>query len=1122
MRISSIVKRSLFYFWRTHLPVILGVATAGAILTGALLVGDSVRASLSELFLSRLGRTDQVITSNLMFREQLVDEISADSDFSNSFESICPMMVMEGFVTHENSGKRASSVAVYGIDRRFWEFHGIDYNELELDRREVFLSRALAAELDSTKADSILLRLQKPSDLPSSSLHGEKNELGRTIRLRARDWPGDTNEFSLFPSQDSVRALYVPLERLQNDLDQVNKINTILLAENQSLQGSGSNPVDLLWSNYETDDLGLRIRWLELSGSISVESDAVLISESIATAVEKSAATSGMETISVMTYLANSIYTENHEIPYSLVTAIDDSGLARITGLDPSVISEFPEPFIVLNRWAADNLGIVPGDQLTLDYYLWEDRGRLTTSSKDFDLAAVIPISGQAADPDLAPVFPGLTETEDLSRWDPPFPVDLDRIRQIDEEYWDQYRTTPKAFISLSTGQELWKNRYGESTSIRLLPGSETSADEAIKVFKNQLRLELDPIEEGFVILPVRNQGIIASKGATDFGEYFFYFSFFLVVSALLITGLFFKLGVEQRLKEIGILQAVGFSPSHIRKLFLSEGIVLSILGSILGLCGAVAYAGIIMYGLRTWWVDAVGTQLLELHVTPSAVAIGIFGSILVACLGIVWTLRGLRDFSSRKLLLGESMPDRNLAKKRKIAPFIGSSSAIFAAVLLLGSTMGWMSQVAGFFGAGTLLMVASFCWFWVRLTRKTRSLISGSGFAGIVRLGIRNASTRPGRSLLSVVLIAFAVFTIISVDAFRRNDQDQVLDPKSGNGGFPLLAESLVPLVWDPNSPEGMEELDLTDSGLDPVDILNFRVRPGDDASCLNLYRPQNPRILSPIPDFVDSNRFVFGSSLAETIEESENPWLLLKKHQDDGTVPVIGDANSMSYVLHLKLGEVFNLEIGGGKTIRLKLVATLSDSLFQSELLMSEGNFLRFFSDHQGFRFFLIDTEPEQSAKVADFLEDRLADFGFDVSRTTEKLAGFHRVENTYLSTFQTLGGLGLILGTFGLAAVLLRNVFERRHELALLRAVGYRSSHFLVMILAENALLIFWGLLTGVICALTAITPALLSHGGSLSVISTGSILLIVLASGLLSSLAAIMAVVRSPLLPALRHE
>src|SRR5258705_4953774 len=128
-----------------------------------------------------------------------------------------------------------------------------------------------------------------------------------------------------------------------------------------------------------------------------------------------------------------------------------------------------------------------------------------------------------------------------------------------------------------------------------------------------------------------------------------------------------------------------------------------------------------------------------------------------------------------------------------------------------------------------------------------------------------------------------------------------------------------------------------------------------------------------------------------------------------------------------------------------------------------MADSNFMRLCPEQEGYRFFLIETStPDKATAIATDVEDRLSDFGFDVQPTAERLANFHRVENTYLSTFQMLGGLGLVLGTLGMAAVLLRNVLERRRELALLRAVGYNSAHFTVMVVAENALLSSAGLL------------------------------------------------------------
>jgi ABC-type antimicrobial peptide transport system permease subunit len=210
---------------------------------------------------------------------------------------------------------------------------------------------------------------------------------------------------------------------------------------------------------------------------------------------------------------------------------------------------------------------------------------------------------------------------------------------------------------------------------------------------------------------------------------------------------------------------------------------------------------------------------------------------------------------------------------------------------------------------------------------------------------------------------------------------------------------------------------------------------------------------------------------------------------------------------------------------------------------LLIGEKNFLRLFPDVDGYQFFLLNLPPvlagngspvasavvppvsSQIAKAQDvtaLLEQTLSPYGFDVQPTEARLASFHNVENTYLSTFRSLGALGLVLGTVGLAAVLLRNVLERRRELALLRAVGYRPAHLVAIVLAENALLLLLGLATGTVCALLAIVPAVGLRGGHLPVKSLSLLLAAVLVTGIGASLAATAAALRSPLLAALRSE
>src|ERR1017187_6152771 len=157
----------------------------------------------------------------------------------------------------------------------------------------------------------------------------------------------------------------------------------------------------------------------------------------------------------------------------------------------------------------------------------------------------------------------------------------------------------------------------------------------------------------GLTVIPLKAQSLEAARGATDFGEYFVYFSFFLMVSALLLTGLFFKLGIEQRSREIGILRSLGFSASKIRTLFLLEGAALAGAGAVAGVGAALAYGALILLGLRTWSFDAVGTRLLSLHASVPSLAMGAAAGVITGLASVAWTLRGLHAITPRGLLAG-------------------------------------------------------------------------------------------------------------------------------------------------------------------------------------------------------------------------------------------------------------------------------------------------------------------------------------------------------------------------------------------------------------------------------------------------------------------------------------
>lgn len=1117
MKFAALVVRNLVFFRRTHLAIVAGMAVAVAVLSGALLVGRSVRGSLRDLLYERIGSTGFTVTSDRFFTEALA---GAKAFAGES----CPIISIQGVVVREESGVRAHDVNVYGVDERFWKFHGAAVVEFA-DDRAAAVGEALARRLDIHEGDTLLLRVEAQQMIPREWLYGRRESSGRTIRLRCgKILPSSSlGEFALRPSQGNIFSIFVPLKRLQKDLEQPGRVNTLLILGREPDHG-----IDWVRNSLKRSctlaDVGLKLKPLPSGGGFSFESSRILMPDAAVGAGLEAASSTGLKASPIYAYLANRIRVKGREIPYSVIVGAD-IGTGAMSSV--SVLRSSPTPpdeAIWLTDWAAEDLGASLGDPVAVEYYLWEEAGQLVTRIAQFRLAGVVATSGDVND-SLAPEIPGITDSRSMTDWDPPFPLDLSRIRPKDEDYWERHHATPKAFIPLARGRMLWGNRFGDLTALRIaFPGAGAESEAEAK-FTRAFLERLDPEQAGFSIHGIRSQGLAASRGSVDLGEYFVYFSSFLVGAAVLFSALMFKLMIEQRSREIGTLRAVGFPAATVRSIFLLEGTCLSVIGSILGMIAAVGCGWLMVLGLRTWWVDAVGTHRLLLHLSWQDLLIGAGAGTIVSLMAILWTLRGFRRNSPRMLLGG--VLESAVARSRQDRALAVSAAAlgVIALLLLTASAIDKIPPLEGFFGSGFLLLVSILCATALYLRRGGPSLIRGSGWTALMRLGLRNAMHRPARSLVCAVLIASATFIIIAMEGFRRESSSITLDPASGTGGYPLVARAAIPMVHDPDSSEGREVLGLSvneEGGPEDVRFLSFRERPGDDASCRNLYAPQELRILGAPAKFLHANRFSFQKSLASTDEEKANPWLLLESPLHDGAIPAIADASTIQYILQLSLGSELTVSGRGGKPVRLRLVAGLRDSIFQGEILISEQNFLRAFPEQEGFRFFLIDVPPAAAEKYTRKLQEELSDWGFHIESSREKLHAYHRVENAYLSAFQSLGTLGLVLGTLGLGAILLRNVLERRKEIALMLAVGYRQGILAGVILAENVFLMCWGLAAGTTCAFLAIVPTLQSMGGSFPFANTFLILASILAAGLFSSTFAVIAALRSPLLAALGSE
>lgn len=1110
-----LLKRSLRHYRRTHLGIALGVMVATTVIAGALVVGDSVRFSLRATALSRVGDLQHaVVPQDRYFRAELADELQADLD-----TPVLPLLMLHGVAVSADQSSRANRVQIIGVPTGFWEALAGSSRPQPLAEDSVLLNTSLAVQLKAQLGDEILLRIDKPDPMPREAPLATVDDTTLTARVQVAEFlgEGELGNFSFQANQLPPRNAFVPLEWLQDKTELERRANSFLLSQGNGSAISLQQANDVIARHWRYDDAELGIRELPQSGVVELTSRRIFLDPPLG----ELAATKSRHALGVLTYFVNELRVGERATPYSMVTALGHLTPPGNTdtqmNLHRILPSGIPADGIVINQWLAEDLQADEHTSLTMRYYVVGTSRRLEERENAFQVQSILPMDGPGADPDWMPNFPGLSDVENCRNWEPGVPIDLDRIRDKDEGYWDEYRGTPKAFLTLSTGQSLWENRFGNLTAIRY-PLTEMSTDGLAEF----LHENLEPSQFGLFFQPIRERVLAASAESLDFGQLFLGLSFFLIVSALLLTGLLFVFAVEQRTAEVGLLKAVGLPARTVRRLMLSEGAVLALIGTIVGTGAGMLYTKAVLTALASVWAGAVAGSVLRFHAEGMTLLIGALASFVLAVATMMLALVRYGRLSARQLLSGNvaSTHKRGAIWWKSVSFWLGTACvwiALESARRNMADTSRYDVGMFFLWGSlllmGGLLLVRSLLLFWEHASARHQLTLP--------RLGLRNTARRRGRSLATVALLACGCFLIVAVSANRQDAVHGNAARTPGTGGFGLFAESSLPIVADLNTSKGRDTYGLSGQLAQDTRFVNFRVREGDDASCLNLNRAQAPRLLG-LPVVVDQIVLLGRFSFAEILPGVDNPWLMLGQQTLDGVVPAIADQATAVWALGKSLGDTLTYRDENGKAFDVRLVALLSNSVFQGNLIIGEEPMLEHFPSLSGYRMFLIDTPSDSEEQTSQALMRGLEDWGMEVGSASGRLAQFNVVQNTYLSIFQALGGLGMLLGSIGLGIVVLRNILERRGELALLRAVGFPSATINRMLMTEHWGLLMLGVLCGVVAAVVAVFPALRTPGAQIPWLSLGITLLAIAGSGVLWIGLSARAAMRGTLLNALRDE
>lgn len=1154
LTLMRMVLASMRYSWRVSGSVALGVATATAVIVGALLVGDSMRGSLRGLTVERLGKTEAAVIPGGFFDPQgIVD----------SGKTAVPLILFDAGVVEtrdqEDNIRRAGDVQIIGCDESFWELGNSDDRPAELPGDDsVVLNESTANDLGVDVGDLVTVRLPVEQAVPADSPLGrrdlESEGLPR-MKVAAVIHDRGLGRFAISPSQASPKNIFVNRATIGDVLQREGQANMLLF--DQQVSGDELS-VDLA-------DLGLSLTRVQRTFTptdgaeqtifdyYSLTSDRLLLPEVAVERILTELSTG--EVTEVSTYLANAIDLENpagaevSSIPYSTITAIDSTDSLPLDYTLPAGFEDSGRVPVVLNSWAENRIHAQVGTPLKVMYYEPEvENGKEIERSFEAVVTGIVPITKPSRpydrrraavfdmpptiynDPDLTPTVPGVTDQASINDWDLPFQLER-KIDKPDDLYWNEYRLTPKAYLPLAEGQRLFGSRFGKTTSLRI--SIDAAAD--IETLEQRLSEILKPVLEdlGWSVLPIRSQQLSASRGTTPFDGLFLSLSFFVIAAAVMLIAMLFRLGLVQRMKQYGTLSAVGWSPRRVARLALCEGMLIAAIGVAIGLVGGIFYARGVLWALRSWWVGAVTVPFLTFHWTATSLLIGVASGWLVAVLTLVVTVRWLSKVDTQSLLSGR---DLDTAVSRRFGkswlPRVAIGTGVIAVIIAaLGAGAGGQAAAGGFVGGGMLLLVAALTATYARLRQpRTISTSAGDSVAhySISALARRNVGRHPLRSTMTIGLMGSAAFLIIAIAAFRLEPTEQ------GTGGFTLVGQTAQPLFRDLRDPSVRAGLLGPDTDkLDDTTIAAMRLRVGQDASCNNLYQASRPTVLgvpesfASLYDGAGQGMVGFEWAAAADTPEGQSPWNLLATDAagtEQDPIPVIIDQNTAMWSLQMMggIGETRSFEYEPGKPITFQVVGLLANSMLQGRLMIGEANFEEVFPDVSGYRYFLVACESQRADSIRTVLENRLGDIGMDVSDARTVLSGMLAVQNTYLRTFQSLGALGLLLGTIGLAVAQLRSVLERRQELAVMRAIGFTRRRLAAVVMIETASLLLMGIGCGAICAVLAVFPHAILSGLKPPIVEPLLIVLGIILFGMLAGLIAVRRVASMQLLESLRAE
>lgn len=981
MELSELNRQARRYYRRYYRLMAVAMVVMTMVVTGSVVLGDSVRNTLLLRVTERLGQTQTVISSG---QGLLSDSILLHQEMSEAHG----YLVAEGFVASEG---RMLPVMVWGTDE-----DGIAMGQASVNET---LWQELGEQM------RVVVHLPSNNIVPSGSLFISQRYT-TTMRVDVNGVKAADEGGNRWLHNEQMRPMnvFVNRQEMAELMGTEGRVNLIL-----SDKAITKEEFTRCWKPAYS---GLRhhTSLINQQPSATVTSERVFLPQNVVDALQPQEV--------YQAYFVNRIgntLAEGAAVPYSFVTAT-----SRLTG-----------DSVVLSDWAARRTGAAVGDSVEMEYYVVKGLKKLETRTHRFVVKAIVPLTAFMDDQRLKADFPGLSNVKRCTDWDSDLPIDMSKIKKEDEDYWAQYRQTPKAIVGWEAVKDDWSNAYGVATAVTL----NASPDTAAKSVEEQPPLfsQLTPELLGVTVTSPRQEAMLLAEGGTDFTSLFLALGFFILVSAALLMLNPLLEMYHARRDELQMYALLGFDRRAVRKLLFREAAQLLCVVSPLGVLAGCLYASLSLWLLSGAWRGATHTDAFTFHLNPLNVGIAWLAALLIG-LATVWIAQNTRS-------------SRNPRSSQKPKLLLGGGLLL---VLLLLLNVFVLHSMLLFVVCGFLwILCAGWLGQWLVVRQHVR--LSARPLSRPFLWWSALAAHLP-RHRVAFWTLATGVFVVFAV-GLNRPDADH--SSTEATGGYAMYAECRVPIYYDLNSPSVRRHLKLDDLGTQ-VRFLQMPKHREDEASCLNLNKVATPSVLAL--DKGEMAAFGIDTTLFSTA------------NGHNAAIPAVLDEEALMWSVQKRVGDTLHYVAGDGSTVNVVIAGSYPLGVHHGHLLMLRHHFSRLWPEENGNSVLMA------TADVSDVLKTALADYGVEAVPVSERMALLLEVTDTYLSIFMALGGLGLLLGIVSLAVVLRKHLAARQQETALFAVLGATPEYVARLLRSENMLPVLYAILIGAVGSLISISASM----------------------------------------------